>query len=486
MTQKFDYVVLGAGKPHSGDTPTILTNVTKDQILVEWILAAFDIPLEDITFISGYESDLVSAQYPAMNCIENEIWGTTKTLYSLSLGLSSKTNTNAVIVSYSDIVIKKKSIDLMKECAAPIVLLVEENGSLDYTTKTVPKPFEWVATCDSQLKKIGYNLLPCERTGRFVGCVKFSNETVNLIKQIISELDFETIASMHLTEMIEILRCRGLETRVIDVSGDWTEIRQDGDIARFMLGTKADTLLNLMPVLKSSVILDQVTFSIKNWQADSIAILESIESNLIKHKNSRLIVRSSSQAEDTFASSNAGSFESILGVRPGVELQEAIEKVISSYETTSNVDQILVQPMLQGVTLSGVAFTRSLRNKAPYYVINYELTNKTDTITSGVSTEHQTLYVFRDGILSEAIESKFSALLAAIQEIEQVLNYDCLDIEFAIADETIYLFQVRPLSDGISTAKIKDTEYANIIEQAKNLWDDLYFASPFVPGDSKI
>ena len=55
MTQKFDYVVLGAGKPHSGDTPTILTNVTKDQILVEWILAAFDIPLEDITFISGYE-----------------------------------------------------------------------------------------------------------------------------------------------------------------------------------------------------------------------------------------------------------------------------------------------------------------------------------------------------------------------------------------------------------------------------------------------
>ena len=72
-------------------------------------------------------------------------------------------------------------------------------------------------------------------------------------------------------------------------------------------------------------------------------------------------MRSSALNEDGFVNSNAGGFDSVLNVDPEVNLSDAIEQVIGSYgKNGSDLDQILIQPMLHDVVYSGVVFTETL------------------------------------------------------------------------------------------------------------------------------
>ena len=76
-----------------------------------------------------------------------------------------------------------------------------------------------------------------------------------------------------------------------------------------------------------------------------------------------MVVRSSAESEDSFSHSNAGGYESVLNVDLKNDLETAIKKVIDSYgEMCTDDDQVLIQPMLLNVQLSGVAFTRTLEH----------------------------------------------------------------------------------------------------------------------------
>lgn len=92
-----------------------------------------------------------------------------------------------------------------------------------------------------------------------------------------------------------------------------------------------------------------------------------------------LIVRSSARAEDAAQESLAGHFTSVLGVRGAQALREAIEEVAASYPGSPEDEQVFVQPMLQDVVLSGVAFTRDPNTGGSYLVINYNDTSA-DTV----------------------------------------------------------------------------------------------------------
>jgi len=83
--------------------------------------------------------------------------------------------------------------------------------------------------------------------------------------------------------------------------------------------------------------------------------------------------------------SMAGAFKSCLNVNSENEetLRTAIEKVIASYSANPS-EQVLIQPMVSDVVMSGVIMTHDLVNGAPYYVINYDdESGKTDLITGG-------------------------------------------------------------------------------------------------------
>ena len=157
-------------------------------------------------------------------------------------------------------------------------------------------------------------------------------------------------------------------------------------------------------------------------------------------KNDKLIIRSSSLNEDNKKQSNAGKYLSILNVKNSEnDVFKALKKVGSYLESG---DQIIIQLFISKVDISGVIFTRDPKNYSPYYVINYDTSKKTDLITSGkLNPSIKTKIIYRDKKTSD----KFSILISVIKKIEKLFKSDSLDIEFAIKNRKIYIFQSRNL-----------------------------------------
>ena len=62
----------------------------------------------------------------------------------------------------------------------------------------------------------------------------------------------------------------------------------------------------------------------------------------------------------------------------------------------------------------------------------FETTGSTEGITSGTTNQHQTLYIKRGVDPSSINNSDLAAVLTTTIEIEELLGYDVLDIEFAV------------------------------------------------------
>src|ERR1700683_1640462 len=135
--------------------------------------------------------------------------------------------------------------------------------------------------------------------------------------------------------------------------------------------TKAETLEQLAPLLRTGRILPQVRFSVADWRSDRAAVLGRIAAE--RWGSAPVIVRSSAQNEDGAANSQAGRYDSVLGVLGSAQIAEAVEQVISSYVAHgSHDDQVFVQPMVDRVAMAGVAFSRWPGGGAPCYIVNYD------------------------------------------------------------------------------------------------------------------
>ena len=97
----------------------------------------------------------------------------------------------------------------------------------------------------------------------------------------------------------------------MDVNGDWAELNEPADIARFALGTKAQTLKRLRPMVSKSRIEDQFSFTVEEWNVNSKLIMAKLNKCF---SDTKLVVRSSALTEDGFSSSNAGAHTSILNI----------------------------------------------------------------------------------------------------------------------------------------------------------------------------
>ena len=174
-----------------------------------------------------------------------------------------------------------------------------------------------------------------------------------------------------------------------------------------------------------------------------------IKKILEKFKNEKkLIVRSSSTSEDTNVTSNAGKYKSVLNVSTEyLTLKEAIEEVYVSYDTTEN-EEILIQPMLDSVSISGVVFTADINTFADYYIINYQVSDNTAAVTSGETGGLKTFICYKYSPLPIK-DLKMQKLIEVCKRLEQFLDNSHLDIEFAMTDENeVYIFQVRPIVKG--------------------------------------
>lgn len=255
----------------------------------------------------------------------------------------------------------------------------------------------------------------------------------------------------------------------------------------FIFGTKSETLAQLKPLVTRSQILPLYFFTSSQWHKQKTAILMAIVG--MEHGGS-VIIRSSAQNEDSQRDSMAGAFTSCLNVSVAdqLALELAIERVITSFGQHQHEDnQILVQPMLKEIHMSGVVMTHDLEHGAPYYVFNYDdESGLTDTITGGVGIQ-KTVLIYRD-IDSNLIRSRrIRAVLAACRELEFLCGSVPLDIEFAVGHvEQVYVFQVRRITLCNTWHPVTERRVARQLTHIRNYLEQRLAPQCDLSGDHTI
>ncbi|MFZ3168999.1 MAG: PEP/pyruvate-binding domain-containing protein, partial [Candidatus Methanoperedens sp.] len=133
---------------------------------------------------------------------------------------------------------------------------------------------------------------------------------------------------------------------------------------RSNLTTKGKVLEDLSKSIKTAKILPLLRFKRYIYEYDKDNVVNNIQRNF---KENLLIIRSAANNEDNEDSSNAGHYKSILNIPrlDKIKLIEAIDNVISSYDSKDSNNEIFVQPMLSNIKLSGVVFTADIDTLSP-------------------------------------------------------------------------------------------------------------------------
>ena len=203
--------------------------------------------------------------------------------------------------------------------------------------------------------------------------------------------------------------------------------------------TKGETLIYLQNKkfnVPNLILIDSLNF-IKNKKK----IIEIINK---KFKKKKLIIRSSSKAEDNKKYSNAGKFLSIANIKSSKKklIINSIKNVIESYRSKKN-NQVIIQEMVNDVKISGVCSTIDLHNYLPLTTINYYVGKETNIVTSGKKNTF-TLSIFDKKYLKK--NNKFYNLLTEVEKLKKIYKSEYLDIEFAINSKNkVFILQVRPI-----------------------------------------
>lgn len=198
--------------------------------------------------------------------------------------------------------------------------------------------------------------------------------------------------------------------------------------------TKAETLLELRKKLKSAEILPLEVFYAEQWKTSP----EKVEADVLAHGWKNMIVRSSAANEDSAEESLAGKYTSVPNTYPHT-LKDSIAEVIDSYGDLNEGDMVFVQPMLEDVIQCGVAFTLDPNNGGNYYVLNYDESGSTSSITGGDAKSSKLYYCFKG-----AEPNEHKQTIDCLRELETYYTYP-LDVEFAVTRKGLIILQVRKL-----------------------------------------
>ncbi len=477
-------VILAAGPPHVGSNPSLWRSIGELSVL-EWQRNSLKSISKDIDVVIGFKADeQIKPKNPCIHLIKNEEWSITKSAGSLlCVDIDGVTE---LWVTYGDVLFSDQIILKMNSLNAQCVVAYDGDWRTRYIGRDALdiNEAEKIVVVNNAIHRLGTGIMLDWDCSEFVGVVCLRGQALDVLRSI-KNVHESFIKTLTLPDLLELIRLKGVVIKGVDVRGQWAELNEARDLAHFVMGTKAETLSRLRPMVKISTIQDQVSFKISEWKNQQTNIIRSVKNKL---KGDSLIVRSSALSEDEFTHSNAGAYTSLLNInKDEVSIKKAVNAVISSYDNYLEDDQVLIQPMLVDVVMSGVIFSRTLELSAPYIVINYDDSGSTEGITSGKVKKNSVFYFFKEANLESIACSKIKKLILAVQEIESLLNYDALDIEFAIdSKEGVHVFQVRPLALQRRIPENLDKLIAEKLQQSAALFGELEKPAGTIVGSKSI
>ena len=125
---------------------------------------------------------------------------------------------------------------------------------------------------------------------------------------------------------------------------------------------------------------------------------------------------------------------------------------------------------------------------SPYFSINYDLSNSTDTVTSGKGKNLKNIIVSRSySSYFQKLDEDLKLVVTAAKEIMDLLKFEKLDIEFALDfDDKVHIFQVRPILVDHSNFNFNSKNFKNEINLASRDFVNYQKKSNTIVGDKTI
>jgi phosphohistidine swiveling domain-containing protein len=234
------------------------------------------------------------------------------------------------------------------------------------------------------------------------------------------------------------------------------ELRQNGF---------AEFILPIVIVKRNEITRDFVQLQVSGFEANFLA------------------VRSSASDEDQ-EHSNAGRYLTLLNV-PIADAYDAVIRVLKSYSTYSETDEVLIQPFLQQTTRSGVVFTHDPDTSSEYMLINYSNDPNITTVTSGSGNGRlEVIHSSFDFTSSSSVIQRNRHLIEVVKNVLDFSGGTPLDIEFAEVEEKIVILQVRSLKT-YKTVPSTDLNQKYLSDLCDKI-EDWKLPNSNVPGDTTV
>ena len=466
---KTDVILLAAGHNKYSEKPCSLWSLGDGKSILDWQIHAFETAIPDcrVNIAVGYDFQRIINNYPHYIFRHISNWERGGALYSfLSIAHDYSSYT---LVMYGDTVFHPETIAEFIGIKGDVIVAIDSVWKKRFSERS-KEDIELAETL---------NIEPHGEV-EYTGLVKFSPRVMEWISQ--HRESYQSKSGF--IELLRDIKDEGFKIVTYDVAGDWAEMNQNSDLVHFILGSKAETLRRIEPKLKKSKVCDQITLTWSIWTKNAKHAVEKIQS---KFADQRLIIRSSSIEEDGWETANAGVFESILNIEcnDSEAVREAINNVFLSYGELPSHSQVLIQPFIGDVAMSGVLFTCDLITGAPYYVINFDdSSGRTDSITSGQTSDLRTIIVYHHEISSIlSIDSRLGKVIDAAKELELLLGYKKLDIEFAIDNSgQCFTFQIRPITVSHLSYQLDDKNFYLHLQNAKRQFKSWQKKPPQILG----
>jgi pyruvate,water dikinase len=236
------------------------------------------------------------------------------------------------------------------------------------------------------------------------------------------------------------------------------------------------------PVPDGFVILSTATTSREELDKDTWnEVITNLNNIRNKYTRVKFAVRSSALSEDSAQASFAGEFETILDCETDQEIKIAIQTVmqsvyserVQSYSIEKGIKgdhqiAIVVQIMIPS-DISGVLFTADPVMGSHTSMIGNYVYGLGEQLVSGESNAHSFELMRTKGKYKGPMELKkyASKLYRIAQKLEKEYGSP-QDIEWAIADDTLYMLQARPITT-LSKGN-RDTYNLNYSMSGDYLW----------------
>lgn len=298
--------ILAAGRPLYSNRPTASEYVLAEVPAAKWNMAVVGAGILSTQIVVGFGSKEIQRAIPDAILRLNRQWQTSGSVGSF-FGLDFD-HTEPIVVTYGDIVFSRLLVQNLAKEDADVVVAWDSQFLAKHEEKAWV--FEKILVGGESVLNSGSGAVNFPNAGFFLGVIKFSPRAMEMVREI-PDSEKDRLSKSHMSELVSYLLAQGANVRAVDGIGQWARIEELDELVRFILGSKADTLIRLKPLVSKSVIPTSLVFEVREWLMGKLNILQAIDDIWPKEV---LVIRSSARAEDTFGDSMAGAFSSVIGV----------------------------------------------------------------------------------------------------------------------------------------------------------------------------